>query len=557
MTPALTDVHPEAARILATTQEWSADRKAGLQLHLEAEATRLRIRQRCSHPAELGVLLDPAYRITEAVRRISESVERTLTEPGRNLLVTMPPQEGKSYLCAVLTPLRALQLDPDCRVVLTTYADALAEEHSLAARDLIRQHGTGVVDPLTGAPVEDKLGLGLRQDRSSVGRWRITGGQGGVVAAGIGSSITGRRADLLIIDDPYKNMQEADSAAHRLRVDTWMRSVALTRLSPNASVILIQTRWHPEDLAGTILADEAALPLSERSWRHLNIPAVSHPGVQDALNRPEPGIPMESARGRTAKQFHATRRNVGERVWFALYQGVPAPPEGGLFSRTWFDTHRLEEEPDRTVMRVVAVDPSESGHGDEAGIIAASLTPDGTVALTHDRSEQMTSEQWARAAVMLALDTGASEIAVEAFTAKQTYVRVIKLAITAALKDLRETWDGNDTEVARKLRMLQGIRVHPWTEKGDSVARSALLRQAVEVGACRVVSHRLSEMEAQAALWQHGQHQPDRVAAALIAFDRLTKSRGQRTSIGSPLQSVNRPQGGNTSRAAWLSKRIG
>lgn len=547
---------PLALKLDAATREWPADRKAGLQRYLESEQTRHRIRTRCAHPAELGKLLDPGYVVTPSIEKISRSVEHVLSHPGHNLLVTMPPQEGKSYLCAVLTPLRALQRNPETRVVLSTYADALAEEHSLAARDMIRSHGTGVVDPLTGAPVEDKLGLELRADRNSVGRWRITGGQGGMVAAGIGSSLTGRRADLLIIDDPYKNMQEADSAAYRARVDNWLRSVALTRLSPTASVILIQTRWHPEDLAGTIMRDEEELPRHQRSWRHINIPAVSHPGVKDALHRPEPGTPMVSARGRTAEQFAATRRSVGERVWFALYQGVPAPPEGGLFSRTWFETHRLPVAPDRTVTRIVAVDPSETGEGDEAGVVAASLTPEGTVVLTHDRSAQMTSDQWAKTAVELAVETGASEIAVETYTAGTTYTNVVKRAIDAHRRRLQATSTGNDPELAALIRRTRDLTVYPWRGKGDSVARSGLLRQAVEVGTCVVVGHEMTELEDQAASWVIGRHQPDRVAAAVIAHDRLSSMVGRRTSLSSPVHSARRAQSGSP-RAAWLARKVG
>src|SRR5699024_8182946 len=158
-----------------------------------------------------------------------------------------------------------------------------------------------------------------------------------------------------------KNMQEADSASHRRKVMEWFRAVALTRLAPNASIVLIQTRWHPEDLAGQVLAAEAAVDKAQRTWRYINIPAVAEEGVTDALRRAgrnrsvpaggeggvrhgwrrERGAAMGRARGRTAAAFAATRRSVGERVWYALYQGVPAPVEGGLFARDWFSTHRL------------------------------------------------------------------------------------------------------------------------------------------------------------------------------------------------------------------------
>lgn len=355
----------------------------------------------------------------------------------------------------------------------------------------------------------------------------------------------------MIIDDPYKNMQEADSVAHRRKVSEWFKSVALTRLSPDASIILIQTRWHPEDLSGEILAAEAELPPEQRTWRHINIPAVSAPGIPDELERP-PGVAMISARGHTAADFEKIRRQVGERVWYALYEGSPTPSEGGLFTRAWFDDHRIETQPERSTMRIVAVDPAETGEGDEAGIIAAALLPDGTVALTHDRSEQMTSEQWGQAAVKLAMETHASEIAIETYTAGTTYVNVVKRAIKAYRDALRKDYDGQDVETAKALRRTEDLKVHAWRGKGDAVARSALLRQAVEVGTCAVVADELATLEEQAVTWQTGQHQPDRVAAAIIAHDRLIARGGRTSSLGNPTRTM--PTGPAPS---WMTRRLG
>lgn len=533
------------------TRGWPPERKEAMMLWLRAQHTRKVIQSRYRHPAELAAAVDPNFVITPAVDVISRTVERVIREPQRNLLVTMPPQEGKSTLCAVWAPLRALQLNPDTRVIVTAYGDSLAEDHSRAARGWIETAGTGAVDAITGLPVEDKLGLQLSRSSTSVSAWQVAGGKGGYKAVGLGSSVTGKAADLLIVDDPYKNMQEADSLAHRRKVSEWFKSVALTRLSPDASVIVIQTRWHEQDLSGEILAAEQELPPGQRTWRHINIPAVSEAGIPDELGRP-PGVAMTSARGRTPEQFATRRRQVGERVWYALYQGTPTPAEGGLFTRTWFDTHQLDEQPDRSTMRIVAVDPAETGEGDEAGIIAAALLPDGTIALTHDRSEQMTSEQWGQAAVKLAMETQASEIAVETYTAGTTYVNVVKRAIKAYRDKLQAGFDGNDRAIAAAIRRTHDLKVHPWRGKGDAVARSALLRQAVEVGTCRVVTDEMTTLVEQAVTWQQGQHQPDRVAAAIIAHDRLVARGGRTSSLGNPARPATAAPA-----PAWITRKIG
>lgn len=548
---------------------WSPLRRQRAAERLSALAARQRLVDGYAHPAELMAACSPDYILTPAVELVSRKIEQVLRGRRRRLMISAPPQEFKSLLCAVATPIRALQLHPNWRVMLLTYADGLAEEHSRTAREMVRQHGTGVLDSLTGQSLPDRLGISLHSSLATASNWRIAEGEGGLVAAGRDATITGKRADLLIVDDPFKNMQEADSHAMRTKIIEWFHSVATTRLGAGASVIIIQTRWHPEDLCGMLLKHDRELPSGLREWHYINIPAVAHPKIIDALAR-EPGVALESARGRTKADFQAIERSVGKRVWNALYQGTPTPPEGGLFSQIWFDDHRLDALPERTRVRIVAVDPSESGEGDEAGVIGAALLyppetltqtmsalmadPDAAAeiwpqaALTHDRSEQMTSQQWAVAAVDLALETDASYIFIETYTAGLTYINVVKTEIMKRIKDPR-----TDTLTRVKLQGLLN-RVLGWRGTGDAVARSGLLRQAVEVGACVVLGHEMTAFEDQAVNWTVGRHQPDRVAAAVIAHDRLIAMLGKQAQIGSPLEN----QGLLTAaHNAWLGRKVG
>lgn len=455
-----------------------------------------------STPSELARRVLPAYRCTPAIEVISDALTKAITQPDQRIVITTPPRTGKSVLTSQIGTLLALSRNPDARVVLVSYADSLAEEHSREARALISEHS-------------ELLGFTLRSDKTAVGRWRVEGHEGGLLAAGILSGITGFGADLLIIDDPIKNQQEADSAAHRRRVINEYRSTLATRLHPGASVVLIQTRWSPNDLAGTLLDEEP-----ER-WRHLNIPAIAEHGIPDALDR-EPGVAMVSALGRTPEEFAAIRKSVGERVWHALFQGVPTPPEGGLVHREWFNNWRVQSPPEQPVYTVVGVDPSDSGRGDACGLVAASINAEGVVAMLRDLSRPMTAEQWAQAAVTLALDVGASEIAVEGFASRETYLAVVRDALRRSKPD-------------------RHIRVTSWPPRGsgrgggDAVARSSALLQALEVGTCRLVGH-FPEFEETAAVWTHGQHQPDQLAALTIAFDVLTHAAGRHgMTLASPL----------------------
>jgi phage terminase large subunit-like protein len=186
---------------------------------------------------------------------------------------------------------------------------------------------------------------------------------------------------------------------------------------------------------------------------------------------------------------------------------------------------------------------SDSGSGDGCGIVAASLTAEGVVAVIADVSAQMTSDQWARAAVDLAVDIGASEIAVEGFAARETYRRVVKDAL-------------------RRAKLNRPINVTNWPPKGsgrgggDAMARSSALLQGLEVGTTRIAGH-LPDLEQSAVTWQSGQHQPDSLAATVVAHDVLVHSIGQQMRLASPLDSERHAREGTiTSIPAWMTRSI-
>lgn len=191
--------------------------------------TWLRARPAPSTPAELAARIVPGYQITPAVSVISDELHRAIAEPDRRLIITVPPRESKSTTVAVIGTLWALSRNPDTRIILASYADSLAQEHSATARALAQEH-------------TDLLGFRLSPDRAAVGRWKVDGRSGGLLAAGVLSGITGYGADLLLLDDVTKNAQEADSPTYRRRVMHEFRATLLTRLHPGGSVVIIGTR---------------------------------------------------------------------------------------------------------------------------------------------------------------------------------------------------------------------------------------------------------------------------------------------------------------------------
>lgn len=326
-------------------------------------------------------------------------------------------------------------------------------------------------------------------------------------------------------------------------------------------VVSHNTRWHPEDLAGEILDKEKKLDPLWRTWHHVNIPAVAEEGLTDSLGR-EPGEAMISARGE--RDWAATRRDVGDRVWYALYQGSPRNPAGGLFRRAWFEPHM--EVPEVPVAAVIGIDPADTGKDDETGIVGGYLCPNGKVLLAEDWSGKFTSDEWAKRAVLLALEMGAREIAMEAYSAAETYTIMLKRAWkdiqTAARAKLKSGVSLTRVE-KRACAEQMPFTIYKWRGRAnsDAVARSGLMRQAFETGKARTVPVKMAVFEDEAADWQIGQHQPDRVAAGLIVHDRLVKLGGGQFVAAPP---VDRPAGESSTSTGlatvtpiWLRRRLG
>lgn len=225
------------------------------------------------------------------------------------LMIFMPPRHGKSEMVTIRYPVWCIENDPERRVIIGAYNQPLAERFSRRARKIAATR------------------LTLSDDRNAAGDWETAAG-GGVRAAGVGSGVTGMGANLIIIDDPVKSREEANSETYRQRVWDWYTDDLYTRREPGAAMLLIQTRWHEDDLAGRILASEDG-----PNWTVVNLPAEAEEG--DPLGRP---IGAALCRERYDEAALASIRLVlGSWSYAALYQQRPMPAEGGMFRRQWFE----------------------------------------------------------------------------------------------------------------------------------------------------------------------------------------------------------------------------
>lgn len=251
----------------------------------------------------------------------------------RRLMILAPPQHGKSELTSVRLPAYYLAQHSDDLIILASYAAALAESKSRQARAVIESADYRRLYPE----------ITTRRDSRAVNHWQLAGHRGGLLAVGVGGPITGHGTPLGIIDDPVENWEQAQSKTYRDSRWEWYRSTFRTRVWEGGAIVLIMTRWHEDDLAGRLLAEQAD------AWTVLRLPAVAETqeernkahermglpqGQPDPLGR-APGEPLSPGRY-SAQALAELKRDVGSRVWQAEYQGAPSPLEGSRLKRSWF-----------------------------------------------------------------------------------------------------------------------------------------------------------------------------------------------------------------------------
>jgi len=259
-----------------------------------------------------------------------QAIQRCMEKPRGRTMIFGPPGCAKSTYGAVLAPAWGMARWSEYQVILGSYATGIAAKQSRKVRSIVR-------DPeYTGLWLEKPV---LNDDQRAIDDWQLSNGSS-MMAAGLLASITGNRCDLLVLDDPVANREQADSATIREKIYNEYIDTAMTRAKPRMSVLLIQTRWHEEDLAGAILpadySGESGLIHCRdgQIWEVLCIPAEAERD-DDVLGR-KPGeflwpewFPKE--------HWSTWRDNPrAARTWAALYQQRPAPFTGVHFNREMF-----------------------------------------------------------------------------------------------------------------------------------------------------------------------------------------------------------------------------
>jgi predicted phage terminase large subunit-like protein len=245
-------------------------------------------------------------------RRICAELEAVASGEAERLMILAPPGSAKTTYASRLFPAWYFATRPRTNIIAASHTSELAETNSSHVQRVIRDNA-------------ETLGYGLANDNRSL--WRTTHGCE-YLAAGVGGTIRGFRADVVLIDDPIKSRQEAESEASREHLWEWFNSDLLPRLKPRGGIVLIATPFHEDDLMCRLARVQAD------AWRFLRMPAIAE--ADDQLGRKE-GEPLwadDPKYGYGARlldlQAAAEREGRG-RDWYSQYQGRPRPPEGAMF----------------------------------------------------------------------------------------------------------------------------------------------------------------------------------------------------------------------------------
>ncbi len=242
---------------------------------------------------------------------VGDAIADAVFAGGGNVLVSLPIRHGKSELLDVWTPAWFLSLYPERNVILTSYGGELAEGFSRRCRNTLKEIGT----------------VQTADDSTATHRWHTAAG-GGMVAVGVGGTLTGRGGHLILVDDPTKDSEEADSETMQRKLIDWFDSTLWTRREPGAVVVVLMARWHSADLYGYLRDD----PRHAGKWKEIRLPALAE--ANDPLGRAE-GEPLCPDRYDREKLLYS-KSTMQPRWWQALFQQAPASAEGSEIKRSWW-----------------------------------------------------------------------------------------------------------------------------------------------------------------------------------------------------------------------------
>lgn len=278
------------------------------------------------------------YQVNWHHRLICRVLNRFASGELRRVIVCMPPRVGKSELVSRRLPAYLLGRNPRTHVVGASYGHELAARTNRDVQRIIESAAYREIFPSTLLRGEHAASSTAWMKNSGI--FEIVDYGGSYRAVGVGGALTGMGANHLILDDPTKNQEEADSFTHRQKVWEWYASTFWTRMEKNAGILITATRWHEDDLIGRLLALAKTDPLADQ-WEVISLPAIAEGEIHPADPR-KLGEPLWPEKY-DLKHLAAVKAN-GSRNWSALYQQRPSPDGGAIVKRHWWQFYTTPPE---------------------------------------------------------------------------------------------------------------------------------------------------------------------------------------------------------------------
>ena len=254
----------------------------------------------------------------------------------KRLMVFLPPRSSKSVLCSKLFPAWYIGRNPEHEIMTVSHSDQLASDFGRSVRDIVT----------TEQFQEIFRGVTLRSDVRAAGKWK-TNQNGTYYAAGVRSQIAGRGAHIAILDDVMSE-EDSYSEAGRRYVKEWYPAGLRTRIMPNGAILIINTRYHFDDLCGWLLKQQEEMSeYNTLPWDVVRIPAWLDEEAAELLDLPEGGSYFPEWKPDELLKIDEAeiKASNGSRYWNSLYMQDPTPEEGGLIKKKWIQEWEYEEPP--------------------------------------------------------------------------------------------------------------------------------------------------------------------------------------------------------------------
>jgi predicted phage terminase large subunit-like protein len=417
-------------------------------------------------------------------------LEEISTGANTRLIVLMPPGSAKSTYTSVLYPVWWFTQHPRSSIIAVSHTASLGEHFGRQVRNLIEDH-------------RPRLGYEMVPRSRAAGHWQTTC-RGEYFVAGIRGPITGRRADLALIDDPIKSLADVTNARLREKLWGWFRSELLSRMKPGGRVVLVMTRWHDDDIGGRLHAHDHA------EWRVLKLAGFAE--SDDPVGR-RLGAPIWPE-WEDVSELLKKRASVGERVWYSMYQQAPGTVEGGIFRCDRID--RLSDAPLTGTARIVRA-------WDLASTAATGGTdPDWTVGLK------------------LLADPVGRYIVLDIVRMRGSPHEVVDTIVSTARRDGKSVLVGlpedpgqaGKTQIAYFFSILVGYHVTASRETGSKMTRAMPVASQVEGRNLAIVQSRWNQAFLDELADFPDGRKDDQVDALSRAFSMLTQS-------GAPARRLN------------------